>query len=195
MAYRAIGNASSANRGYILCRFGRNKFLSRRAASPRVYKAGGAYYCFAGIVTAFVFRLFVGAARLCRRTPRKRLFYFFISRGRRLVVALVIGCGLTFRITLQINALIIRTRLIVLAMAVLQTRLAFSATVCIGGRVRADARTRRTHFPAVASHIRTRIDALASAFAVCELSRRASALFASVAVDAFFANGCARIIR
>ena len=191
MAYRAIGNASSANRGYILCRFGRNKFLSRRAAFPRVYKAGGALYLFAGIVAAFVFRLFAGAALLCRRMSRKWLFYFFIPRRRRFVVALVIECVLTFRITLQINALIIRTRLIVLAMAVLQTRLAFSATVCIGGRVRADARTRRTHFPAVASHIRTRIGVNTTTVAVCNFSVGTVAFFAFGTRLAELANGIA----
>lgn len=73
-------------------------------------------------------------------------------------------------------------------MAVLQTRLAFSATVCIGGRVRADARSRAAYFAAGASHIFTRIGIRASAPAVGDLIARAVALFASVAIGAELAN-------
>lgn len=76
-------------------------------------------------------------------------------------------------------------------MAVLQTRLAFSATVLIRFIRRADARACGTDFPAVARHIRAWIGVNTTTVAVCNFSVGTVAFFAFGTLFAELANGIA----
>lgn len=119
--------------------------------------------------------------------------------GRKVVVAsaFTVSVRADFQAIAAAGAMPVRILTAVVvgaAMAVLQTRLAVAVAVCIGGRIRADARTRRADFAAVAGYVFARVKRFASAVAVRDLTRRTPAVGrARGAADALFADAAAGI--